>query len=92
MGALGIPLDVAVTVNAAFNEFHDTELSSIVENAYHAVAIDEHRKTFDVTLWDPSIRPDQMIEQRWFAGAHSDIGGGYEDCNLSNISLRWRAG
>ena len=43
VGALGIPLNLLGQVNAKFYEFHDTGLSKIVENAYHAVAIDEHR-------------------------------------------------
>ena len=29
------------------------------------------------------------IEQRWFAGAHSNIGGGYEDNDLAQLSLSW---
>jgi hypothetical protein len=29
------------------------------------------------------------MEQRWFAGAHSDVGGGYADNRLANLSLRW---
>src|SRR5439155_7752741 len=43
VGALGIPLAVLKDVNMKFYEFHDTKLSTIVENAYHALAIDEHR-------------------------------------------------
>ncbi len=89
VGALGIPLDVVREFNARFYEFHDTKLSGIVENAYHAIAVDEHRIDYDVCLWDPSEKPVQVIEQRWFVGAHSDIGGGYSDRRLSDISLRW---
>jgi uncharacterized protein (DUF2235 family) len=44
VGALGIPLHIASHINAAYYQFHDTELSALVENAYHAVAIDEHRE------------------------------------------------
>jgi uncharacterized protein (DUF2235 family) len=50
VGALGIPLNVLEGFNSKFYEFHDTELSSIVENAYHAAAIDEHRQDYDVCL------------------------------------------
>ncbi|MYF59916.1 MAG: DUF2235 domain-containing protein, partial [Gammaproteobacteria bacterium] len=32
------------------------------------------------------------IEQVWFAGVHSNIGGGYRDCGLANIALDWLAG
>jgi uncharacterized protein (DUF2235 family) len=89
VGALGIPLEALNDVNLAFYQFHDTQLSSIVENAYHAVAADEHRQHYDVCLWSPKERPSQTLEQRWFVGAHSDVGGGYPDRRLSDISLRW---
>ncbi|MBI4522349.1 MAG: DUF2235 domain-containing protein [Deltaproteobacteria bacterium] len=89
VGALGIPLEILDQFNLKFYEFHDTHLSKLVENACHAVAIDEHRKDYDVCLWNPGEKPQQTIEQRWFVGAHSDVGGGYRDRRLSDISLRW---
>ncbi|SEQ83676.1 Uncharacterized alpha/beta hydrolase domain [Nitrosomonas sp. Nm51] len=89
VGALGIPLDIIQEFNLEFYEFHDTKLSSIVENAYHAVALDEHRKHYDVSLWSPDKMPQQKIEQRWFVGSHSDVGGGHKDRALSDLSLRW---
>lgn len=89
VGALGIPIQILNMVNAKFYEFHDTQLSKIVENAYHAVAIDEHRLDFQVCLWDPKTRPEQNLEQRWFIGAHCDVGGGYPDRRLSDMALGW---
>src|SRR5574341_1342272 len=89
VGALGIPLDILKDVNMKFYEFHDTKLSSIVENAYHAIAIDEHRQDYDVCLWNPEAKPQRQLEQRWFIGAHCDVGGGYPDRRLSDMTLRW---
>ncbi|MBV8131418.1 MAG: DUF2235 domain-containing protein [Alphaproteobacteria bacterium] len=89
VGALGIPLHALHWLNAKEYAFHDTELSRIVENAAHAVAIDEFRVDYQVTLWAPIIKPDQDVEQRWFSGAHADIGGGYESRLLSDITLAW---
>lgn len=89
VGALGIPLESFRWFNKRRYEFHDTELSGIVENAYHAVAVDEHREAYVVTLWNPKAKPQQVMEQRWFLGAHSDVGGGYADRRLSDITLRW---
>lgn len=89
VGALGIPLRVIKDFNTEFYEFHDTKLSRIVENAYHAIAVDEHRIDYDVCLWEPSEKAHQAIEQRWFIGAHCDTGGGYPDRRLSDITLRW---
>ena len=89
VGALGIPLDFANRLNMAFYQFHDTRLSGIVQNAYQAAALDEHRVDYAITLWDPTEKPGQTIEQRWFVGAHADVGGGYPRRKLSDITLRW---
>ncbi|MCB9480350.1 MAG: DUF2235 domain-containing protein [Desulfobacteraceae bacterium] len=89
VGSLGIPLESFGWFSKQYYEFHDTRLSGIVQNAFHAVAIDEHRKNYKCTLWDPVKKINQRMEQVWFAGAHSNIGGGYCDNNLSDISLRW---
>jgi len=89
VGALGIPLDLLRQLNMKFYEFHDTKLSSIVDNAYHAIAIDEHRIDYTATLWDPDTAPQQTLEQRWFIGAHCDVGGGYADRHLSDMTLEW---
>lgn len=92
VGALGIPghLDDPV---ARFFQFHNTDLGVRVENAFHALAIDEHREDFIPTLWtkDPQAPNTQKVEQVWFAGAHANIGGGYEEHGLSDISLAWMA-
>ena len=88
VGALGIPLSVLADVNMKFYEFHDTRLCSLVENACQAMAIDEHRRDYDVCLWEPA-GPAQSLEQRWFIGAHCDVGGGYRDRRLSDVALRW---
>jgi uncharacterized protein (DUF2235 family) len=89
VGALGIPLDAVRQFNMEFYEFHDTQLSRIVENAYQAIAIDENRKDYDICLWDPKEKAQQAIEQRWFVGAHCNVGGGYPERELSDMTLRW---
>jgi uncharacterized protein (DUF2235 family) len=87
VGALGIPIS-QVPFSRDFYQWHDTELSKIVDYAMHAVAIDEHRKDFDATLWT-KLKPENLkVEQRWFAGSHSDVGGG-EGGVLPNLALRW---
>lgn len=70
--------------------FKDNFLASSVVHARHAIAIDEQRKKFPVTLWNESqIAPRQTIKQVWFAGVHSDVGGWYEERGLSDIALEW---
>jgi uncharacterized protein (DUF2235 family) len=101
VGALGIPLRILKSVAQLFTRitkgtklsFHTVSLSEHVKNAYHALAVDEHRRQFAPTLWKQSnIQPDQNVEQRWFAGSHSNIGGGFADAGLSNITLHWMLG
>lgn len=89
VGSLGNPLYLKSLISQR-NQFHDTSLSSKIEHAYQALAIDEKRKNFSATLWlqKPNIL-NQVLEQVWFAGVHSDVGGGYPDCGLSDISLEW---
>ena len=81
--------------------FLETGLRRPEENAYHALAIDEHRESFAPTLYtqnfhldqpeanQPGPRPISSIEQRWFVGAHANVGGGYDSDLLAQIPLRW---
>lgn len=72
--------------------FHDNIVSRRVKVALQALAIDEARRAFPPTTWlcDP-LEPaaGQSIEQVWFAGAHSNIGGGYRQSGLSDLALLW---
>lgn len=89
VGSLGIPLRGLRSLTRRKYQFHDTELSSSVKNAFHALAIDEHRAPFEPTLWEDIDKAGQSVEQSWFCGAHSDVGGGYPDRGLSDIALQW---
>jgi uncharacterized protein (DUF2235 family) len=91
VGALGNPLFLHGFLSNR-NQFHDTELSTRISYAFHALAIDENRKNFEATLWHQ--KPDsknQVLEQVWFPGVHSDIGGGYpeNETGLSDSALQW---
>jgi uncharacterized protein (DUF2235 family) len=89
VGSLGIPLRGLRSLTRTKYQFHDTELSGVVQHAYHALAIDERRSPFEPTLWQYQPKPNQKIEQVWFSGAHSDVGGGYPVTELSDIALDW---
>ena len=79
-------------------KFFDEQLNPNVGWGRHALAIDEHRADFDRVPWgDPKAvretapeEPD-WLQQFWFAGDHSDIGGSYieNESRLSDISLQW---
>jgi uncharacterized protein (DUF2235 family) len=93
VGSLGVPGLLFSTFNQSKYGFLDTELHPCVQNAYHAVCIDERRGQFLPTLWtnkDGSPRSnDEQVQQVWFSGVHCDIGGGYDECQLSEIALSW---
>jgi hypothetical protein len=89
--------------------------TTIIQNCRHALAIDEHRSSFnhtpivafvghDLRETHPPADPitaterywagqramwRRKIRQRWFVGAHSNIGGGYEDNRLAVLPLQW---
>jgi uncharacterized protein (DUF2235 family) len=93
VGALGNPLLLMWRPLSQKHRFHDTALSSTVENAFHAMAIDEQRGNFPATLWHRQVHSaNQVLEQRWFVGVHSNVGGGYPSTGLSDIALDWIAG
>lgn len=75
------PLDIQ-------KNFNDGQRASLVERISHAMAANEHRVNFPVMKYDAK---DPMVEQVWFPGAHSDVGGGYppDERTLSNVALKW---
>ena len=87
VGALGIPAPFLGTLGTTRYLFHDTEPSSIIDCARHAVSIDETREDFEPTLW--SHKPSVDLKQVWFAGVHTDIGGGYADHRLGDYAGKW---
>lgn len=92
VGSLGIPRVFDHPWIPRFStkyQFHDTRLGESVRNAFHAVAIDEQRLPYKATLWEKVKPTTERIEQRWFAGAHANVGGGYEDDLLPAPPLEW---
>ena len=101
VGALGIPVRYRLLSPLNWSlQFHDVSLSPLVENARHAVAIDERRKDFAPSLWDnldqlnaaagsSSSAFDAPYQQQWFPGTHSSVGGGGDRRGLSDYALDW---
>lgn len=92
VGTLGIPNMALNWIGRSRFAFHDTRLGTTVENALHAVALDEKRTAFKATMWEEPfniVGTLPRIEQVWFPGVHSDVGGGYEDAGLGRITLDW---
>jgi uncharacterized protein (DUF2235 family) len=89
LGAPGVIGKVAGFFNGNKYAYHDVELNEKILNAYHALALDERRKPFQPTLWKRPPGWTGNLEQAWFAGVHSNIGGGYSPDGLANEALHW---
>jgi len=63
-----------------------------VLHAYQALAVDERRAQFPPTIWTSAPAPSQELLQIWFTGVHCDVGGGYGQTGLSDITLSWMMG
>lgn len=69
--------------------FYDTKLSNCIEYAFQALALDERRASFSPAVWEKPRDNRTIVRQVWFPGVHSNVGGGYDDQQLANISLAW---
>jgi len=105
VGALGIPKSILGRVASLWNAryaFHDTSLSGLVEQARHAVALDEKRVLFEPSLWDnldqglsgPGLNQGGRgaalyYQQKWFVGSHAVVGGSSGPEELTVEPLNW---
>ena len=96
VGALGLPFGNIPGVSRSSFGWLETGLRLPIKNAFHAMAVDEHRGAFSPTLWTvrkkakmAPPRETESVEQRWFVGAHGNVGGGYQSDLLAQIPLRW---
>jgi uncharacterized protein (DUF2235 family) len=100
VGSLGVPLVRIPGIGRKSFSWHHTGLRTPIQYGYQALALDEYRKSFAPTLWTvrtPKVAPPSpskerdlsSVEQRWFVGAHANVGGGYQSDLLAQIPLRW---
>jgi hypothetical protein len=92
LGAPGVVGKVASWLRGNKYAYHDVGLNEPIKNAYHALAIDERRRPFKPTLWQRKAEWTGELEQAWFPGVHSDVGGGYYPDGLANEALHWLVG
>lgn len=98
VGSVGNPLS-SMRSKVAKYRFLDTHLYLSNTYAFHALALDEHRRAFEATFWTQTADNDKVatcprrrldqVEQRWFAGAHANVGGGYPSDILAQAPLKW---
>ncbi len=98
VGTLGMPIPLMPHVSRSDFNFLETDFHINDTHGYHALAIDEHREAFAPTLWKKTTPPSGLtppprdfsqVEQRWFVGAHANVGGGYENDLLAQAPLKW---
>jgi hypothetical protein len=93
VSAYGLPIDElqhAIDLYIYPFSFSDRRVCDIVNCAYHALSLDDERRTFHPVLWDESDAGDRArIQQVWFPGVHANIGGGYPKDGLAYVSLEW---
>ncbi len=86
VASFGIPVDLFGIPFQKINLFRDFTVARNVKKAYHLLAIDENRNSFVQTLMN---HDPKRIEEVWFPGVHSDVGGGYDKRRLADITLRY---
>lgn len=95
VGALGVPrIALFPLPEQSQFSFINTQVPKFVEYAFHALAMDEKRRSYRPTIWasENSQEWPRVMRQTWFPGVHSDVGGSYEDDDLANVSLAWMIG
>jgi uncharacterized protein (DUF2235 family) len=97
VGSLGLAFE-SIRRRMQKYRFLDTHLYRTNQLAFHALALDEHRRSFEPTFWTRTVRKGQpgstprpldQVEQRWFVGAHANVGGGYPSDLLAQAPLKW---
>jgi hypothetical protein len=96
VGSLGIPqisflARMGLPHSTKEYRFNDTNLDGNIRHAFQALALDEHRSPFSPAVWERIDMHKTTVDLRqvWFPGAHSNVGGGYNDQEIANISLAW---
>jgi uncharacterized protein (DUF2235 family) len=86
VGSFGMPLSLGPLKFQEWNLGHTLKLptTTAISNCFHALALDERRRTFMVTRVPGA-------HEVWFTGVHSDVGGGNGNLGLNDITLRWMA-
>ena len=91
--SLGFNAPILWRLSTAEHAFHTHALGESVRNGFQALAIDENRVVYSPVLWTSPEGFEGYIDQVWFPGSHSDVGGhlnGFSEARgLSNIPLVW---
>lgn len=96
VGSLGVPRTswmetLGIRHVTREHRFYDTNLSDRIGHAFQALALDEHRPPFAPTVWERKAENKFTTDLRqvWFPGNHGNVGGGWSDEGIANMSLAW---
>lgn len=100
VGAYGLPIDElqhGIDLLIYPLSLPSRKFSRYVKCAYHALSLDDERRTFHPVLWDEidvngDELPAERLQQVWFPGMHANVGGGYPKDGLAYVSLEWMIG
>jgi uncharacterized protein (DUF2235 family) len=68
----------------------DHGISDKVARVRHALSLDDERTAFHPIRINKDKGPaSNRVKEIWFAGVHSDVGGGYPDASLAHMPLVW---
>jgi uncharacterized protein (DUF2235 family) len=84
---LGVWDTVGALAFREINEFHLISPENVGQVA-HALALDERREQFQPSYWT-ATGGNTIVDEVWFSGVHTNVGGGYFEEGLSNIALAW---
>jgi uncharacterized protein (DUF2235 family) len=91
--ALGLRIPILWRFRVDQHGFHSHHLGRTTRHGFHALALDETRNAYWPVLWETTPEFDGHLEQVWFRGCHSDVGGqlcGVQAARpLANIPLVW---
>ena len=92
--SIGLPQEIRRRLPSKIGTFgfSNTDLGKHIQHGFQALALSEKRDDFKPILWTQSEEGrarGQTVKQVWFAGSHSDAGGGWEVHDLSDITLAW---
>ncbi|MBC8553702.1 MAG: DUF2235 domain-containing protein [Candidatus Brocadiales bacterium] len=70
------------------HNFYNYNLTNNIKYACQALAIDDERTSFWPKVWIEK-EYSRHVEQVWFAGMHSNVGGGYNRTGMATVTLEW---
>jgi len=88
VASFGLSLDTIVNFHDINLGWDIDQVTDAVEHCCHGMSLDERREAFGESRMDPDKRFDH-VDERWFRGVHSDVGGGNQNPDRSNIALKW---